>query len=71
MGVLSIWHILLVAFLVLVLFGRGKVSDLMADVAKGVKAFKKGLTEGDQKEAAVLKTKNTTDSHDVPDKGGE
>ena len=44
MGSLSIWHILIVATLMLVLFGgRGKVSDLMGDVGKGIKSFRAGL----------------------------
>ena len=45
MGSFSIWHWLIVLLLVMVLFGRGKISDLMGDVAKGIKSFKKGLAE--------------------------
>jgi len=46
MGGLSIWHILLVAVIVLVLFGgRGKLSDIMGDFAKGIKSFKKGMAD--------------------------
>ncbi len=44
---LSIWQILLVVALVILLFGRGKISELMGDVAKGIKSFRKGLTEED------------------------
>lgn len=40
-------HLLLLALVVFVLFGRGKISDLMGDVAKGINSFKKGLAEGD------------------------
>ena len=47
MGSLSIWHWMLVIVVVLLLFGRGKVSDLMGDVAQGIKAFKKGMQEDD------------------------
>ena len=48
MGGLSIWHLLLVAVVVLVLFGgRGKLSDIMGDFAKGIKSFKKGLSDED------------------------
>jgi len=48
MGGLSIWHLLLVAIVVLVLFGgRGKLSDIMGDFAKGIKSFKKGLSDDD------------------------
>ena len=45
MGTLSIWHILLIGAVVLVLFGRGKISELMGDVAQGIKAFKKGMAD--------------------------
>jgi sec-independent protein translocase protein TatA len=46
MGALSIWHIAVMVLAVLLLFGgRGKVSDLMGDVAKGIKSFRAGLNE--------------------------
>jgi sec-independent protein translocase protein TatA len=49
MGSLSIWHWLIVIAVVALLFGgRGKISDLMGDVAKGVKSFKKGLADDDE-----------------------
>ena len=42
----SIWHWVIVGVIVLVLFGgRGKISDLMGDFAKGIKAFKKGMAD--------------------------
>ncbi len=47
MGTFSIWHILILALVVFLLFGSGRVSDLMGDVAKGIKNFKKGLAEDD------------------------
>lgn len=48
MGSFSIWHWLLVLAVVLVVFGGGgKISGLMGDVAKGIKSFKKGLAEDD------------------------
>lgn len=47
MGGMSIWHWMVVLVVVLLLFGRGKVSDLMGDVAKGIKSFKKGMAEDD------------------------
>jgi sec-independent protein translocase protein TatA len=47
MGSLSIWHWILVIAVVLLLFGRGKISDLMGDVAQGIKAFKKGMKDED------------------------
>lgn len=45
MGSFSIWHWIIVLAIVLLLFGTGRVSNLMGDLAKGVKAFKKGLQE--------------------------
>lgn len=52
MGSFSIWHILILGLIALVLFGgRGKVSDLMGDFAKGIKSFKKGLAEDDTADA--------------------
>lgn len=47
MGSFSIWHWLIVLVIVLLLFGAGKIPKLMGDMAKGVKAFKKGLNEDD------------------------
>jgi sec-independent protein translocase protein TatA len=53
MGSFSIWHWLIVgAVLLLVFGGRGKISDMMGDVAKGIKAFKKGMADEDTGEAA-------------------
>ncbi len=45
MGSMSIWHWLVVGFLAMILFGRGRLSDVMADFAKGLKAFKKGMED--------------------------
>ena len=47
MGGASIWHWIVVGLIVVLLFGRGKISDMMGDVAKGIKAFKKGMAEDD------------------------
>jgi sec-independent protein translocase protein TatA len=53
MGSLSIWHWIIVIGVVLLLFGRGKISELMGDVAQGIKAFKKGMSEDDAQAAAT------------------
>ncbi|HYY85017.1 MAG TPA: twin-arginine translocase TatA/TatE family subunit, partial [Beijerinckiaceae bacterium] len=45
MGGASIWHWIVVGLIVMLLFGRGKISEMMGDVAKGIKAFKKGMAE--------------------------
>jgi sec-independent protein translocase protein TatA len=53
MGSLSIWHWLIVLAVGLLVFGgRGKISDLMGDVAKGIKAFKKGMSEEETADTA-------------------
>ena len=51
----SIWQILIVAALVLILFGRGRISEMMGDVGKGIRSFKKGITE--EEEAARIDSK--------------
>lgn len=49
MGSMSIWHWVIVGLVVLLLFGgRGKLSGLMGDAAKGIRAFKDGLKDGDK-----------------------
>jgi sec-independent protein translocase protein TatA len=48
MGGLSIWHWLIVGLIVMLLFGKGRFSDMMGDVAKGIKSFKKGMAEEDE-----------------------
>ena len=47
MGSFSIWHWLIVLAVVLLHFGRGKIPELMGDVAKGIKNFKQGMSEED------------------------
>jgi sec-independent protein translocase protein TatA len=52
------WQILIIAIVVLVLFGRGKITNLMGEVGKGITAFKKGVNEGAnevEKEVAAVK----------------
>jgi sec-independent protein translocase protein TatA len=54
MGSLSIWHWLILGAVVLLLFGgKGKISDLMGDFAKGIKSFKKGLADEETPPAAA------------------
>ena len=63
MGSMSIWHWIIVIAVVLLLFGRGKISDLMGDVAQGIKAFKKGMSDDDkpaEKPADPMKTIDST-----------
>ena len=55
-----IWQIAIVVILVVLLFGRGKISSLMGDVAKGIKSFKKGMASDitDESEPKNISDKN-------------
>src|SRR3546814_10024852 len=48
MGSFSIWHWLIVGIVVMLLFGKGRFSDMMGDVAKGIKSLKKGMAEDEE-----------------------
>jgi sec-independent protein translocase protein TatA len=48
MGGFSLWHWLIVGVIILLLFGKGRFSEMMGDVAKGLKSFKKGMTDEDE-----------------------
>ena len=48
MGFGSIWHWMVVLVIVLVLFGRGRVAEIMGDFGKGINSFKKGMSEGEE-----------------------
>ncbi|MEB2843761.1 twin-arginine translocase TatA/TatE family subunit [Rhizobiales bacterium RZME27] len=61
MGTFSVWHWLIVLVIVLIFFGRGKIPDLMGDVAKGIKSFKKGMADDD----APADDKKTVDARTV------
>ena len=54
MGQIGIWQIVIVAVVVILLFGRGKISDLMGDVAKGITSFKKGLNDTGEETASKI-----------------
>ena len=56
MGSFSIWHWLIVLVVVLLMFGRGKIPELMGDMAKGIKSFKKGMADDEEAEIADAKT---------------
>ena len=57
MGI-SFWQIAIVVVLVVLLFGRGKISSLMGDVAKGIKSFKKGMSSEDTDQTKIDKDKD-------------
>ena len=54
----SIWQLLIVLVIVLLLFGRGKIPQLMGDMAKGIKSFKRGMSDEEKKEDKNLENKN-------------
>lgn len=58
MGSFSIWHWLIVLVVVLLLFGRGKIPELMGDMAKGIKSFKKGMSEDEADDSKTVEHRN-------------
>jgi sec-independent protein translocase protein TatA len=63
MGSFSIWHLLIVLAVVLVLFGgRGKISNIMGDFAQGINAFKKGLKNDKDEEVAKASDRKPTET---------
>ena len=59
---IGIWQIAIVVILVVLLFGRGKISSLMGDVAKGIKSFKKGMAT-DITDESEPETKNVSENN--------
>jgi len=57
----SIWQLLIVLAIVLLLFGRGKIPQLMGDMARGIKSFKKGMSEEDKKDDNSVENKSEND----------
>lgn len=55
----SLWQILVVVVLVFLLFGRGRVSALMEDFGKGIKSFKRGLSDDDKQASIEDKNKDS------------
>jgi sec-independent protein translocase protein TatA len=61
MGTFSIWHILVVLVVILVLFGKGRISAMMEDLGKGIKSFKKGMAEDESPQKQITKKEDGTD----------
>ena len=60
---IGFWQIAIVVVLVVLLFGRGKISSLMGDVAKGIKSFKKGMSDNPKdKDSIMSETSSNEDS---------
>ena len=64
MGI-SFWQIAIVVVIVVLIFGRGKISSLMGDVAKGIKSFKKGMSDDSSNSN---ENKNDSDNSDSENK---
>jgi len=49
---LSVWQLAIIAVVILVLFGRGRISEMMGDFGKGISSFKKGMNEDEKSDSA-------------------
>ena len=56
---IGFWQIAVVVVLVVLLFGRGKISSLMGDVAKGIKSFKKGMSDNSDQTSSIQSKENS------------
>tara|TARA_B100001123_G_scaffold279480_1_gene311313 strand:+ start:302 stop:505 length:204 start_codon:yes stop_codon:yes gene_type:complete len=61
---IGFWQIAIVVVLVVLLFGRGKISDLMGDVAKGIKSFKKGMSDNSDKSESIASKDTSNEESD-------
>ena len=68
---IGFWQIAIVVILVVLLFGRGKISSLMGDVAKGIKSFKKGMSSDVTEEVPqknISENQDTSENQDIDKK---
>lgn len=65
---LSIWQIMIVVVLVVLLFGRGKISELMGDVAKGIKSFRQGMSDQDTETPPQIDNGKQQSNNDASDR---
>jgi sec-independent protein translocase protein TatA len=70
MGSFSIWHWLVVLLVVLLLFGSGKISGLMGDLAKGIKSFKQNMKEEEPDASMTPTTPPTAATGTIPGPAG-
>ena len=61
---IGFWQIAIVVVLVVLLFGRGKISSLMGDVAKGIKSFKKGMSDNPDQTSSLSSTSEKTSNEE-------
>ncbi|RJY09039.1 twin-arginine translocase TatA/TatE family subunit [Aurantiacibacter aquimixticola] len=65
----GIWQILIIAIVVLVLFGRGRISEMMGDFGKGISSFKKGMSEEDRAASGKSDARLEGPAHDAKPAG--
>ena len=65
---IGFWQIAIVVVLVVLLFGRGKISSLMGDVAKGIKSFKKGMKDPEDQSESIASKETSEEEDSNPDK---
>ena len=68
---IGFWQIAVVVVLVVLLFGRGKISGLMGDVAKGIKSFKKGMKDPIQDQSESSSSQDQSESSSLQDQPSE
>lgn len=66
MGQIGLWQILIVAVLVVLLFGRGKIPHLMGDLAQGIKSFKRGMKDDEGTTAKTIDAKADAEAEVEP-----
>ena len=64
---IGFWQIAIVVVLVVLLFGRGKISSLMGDVAKGIKSFKKGMSDNSDNSSSIS-SKSSSSNEEISNK---
>ena len=68
---IGFWQIAIVVVLVVLLFGRGKISSVMGDVAKGIKSFKKGMSDNPDKSDSMTSSTESTEVKSSEDQNSE
>jgi sec-independent protein translocase protein TatA len=68
---IGFWQIAIVVVLVVLLFGRGKISSLMGDVAKGIKSFKKGMSDNPNQTGSISSSEETSKASEETSKTSE
>ena len=68
---IGFWQIAIVVVLVVLLFGRGKISSLMGDVAKGIKSFKKGMSDNPNQTGSISSSEETSKTSEETSKTPE